>query len=274
MSFFQHQQGTISIPTISGRKVVSKDSILPSKESAVMVVTSAVCTQEDDDCSVSSNEQELDQYHDSCVELGSFAASASPIDFIDVHGDLPFTNIPSLLPPVVEEEHEEDEEDIIFLRDIPEKKSVKGEEETLATLSTAGSEYTRPMGSPSSITFEHEDNLVQSDQQRGPALNDEGEQMKAMMAMKDVIFEQRTTIKRATKEKGRLHAKYSACKVEKRNLQKENKGVLKEMTKLTRRNEEMEDEIERLRAELDLARMELGRRRPVSDRRRAVVRNV
>ncbi len=54
-------------------------------------------------------------------------------------------------------------------------------------------------------------------------------------------------------------------------FQKENKGMQKDMTKLTRRNEEMEEKIERLRAELDLAQMELGRRRPVSDRRMAVV---
>lgn len=266
MSFLQYQ-GTISIPTISG-KVISEDAILPSKESTVMDLTS-VCSTQDDDCSVSSNEEESDRYHDSRGELGSFAASASPIDCIDEHGDLPFTHIPSLLP-VVEEELEEDEEDINFLPDIPEKKAMKGEEETLATSSTAGSEFSRPMDSPSSITFEHEDDLVQSDQ-RGSNPNYEAERMKAMMIMKDVIFEQRSTIKRATKEKGLLHVKYSACKVEKRNLQKENKGMQKDMTKLTRRNEEMEEKIERLRAELDLAQMELGRRRPVSDRRRAVV---
>lgn len=264
MSFFQHQ-GTISIPTISG-KVISEDA----KESTVMHLTS-VCSTQDDDCSVSSNEEESDRYHDSRGELGSFAAaSASPINCIDEHEDLPFTHIPSLLP-VVEEEVEEDEEDINILPDIPEKKAMKGDEETFATSSTAGSEFSRPMDSPSSMTFEHEGNLVPSDQQGSNPANDEAERMKAMMIMKDVIFQQRWTIKRATKEKERQHVKYSVCKVEKRNLQKENKGMQKEMTKLTRRNEEMEDEIERLRAELDLARMELGRRRPVSDRRRAAV---
>ncbi len=84
---------------------------------------------------------------------------------------------------------------------------MKVEEEMLAKSSTTWSDFTTcSMDSPSSITFEHEADLVQS-YQRGSNLYVEAERMKAMMIMKYVIFEQRSTNKRTTKEKWRLHVK-------------------------------------------------------------------
>jgi hypothetical protein len=257
------QQMARDIPT-SNVTSVGSDSSTQQYKRAVMEATSDETTI--DNCSTSSNEEEPEQSYGNHEELGSFAASTCPIDFIDDNGNLPLTKISSLLP-VVEEEEEEEVDN--FFSDMPEKQLSRGEEETLDTLSTHESESTRPTDVlRSSMILEQESNLVFIDHERSSYKQEE--QMKAMCIMKDVIFKQRSTIKRVVNEKCHVRSKYDRCKTEKRNLQNEHKVVRNKMTKLTRKTQEMEDEIEMLRAKLDLARMELRRRRPVAGIRKAL----
>ena len=259
---FLRQQSKSVIPTSIG--IIGSDSrITQNKKRAIMTSGDTIVA---DDCSTSSNEEDSEQFHDNRQELGSFAASTCPIDFIDEYGNLPLTNI-SLLLPVVEEEEEEEEnenDEINFFPGIPEKEMPRGEEETLDTLSTNESESTRTMDLHSSMLLEQEDDLVSSEHQQ--QVDDKGEQMKAICIMKDVIFQQRATIKRIAKDKLNVRSKYDKCKMEKKNLQK---VMRKKMTKLTRKNQDLEDEIEMLRSKLELAQIELGRRRPVARSRKS-----
>lgn len=193
------------------------------------------------------------------LNSGSFAASMSPIDHMDEEGNLPLTDISALLPAVLEEEEEEEEEDLVPFSLPPispaKKNSIKLEEETLSTMGSESiksqdallpikkSTKTATYASFESQTCAHlkeNQSVAQEDEQR----------MTALIALKNVIFKQRSTIKRFSKEKKRASAKYVKCKSEKKEILKENASMRRSLKKLSKDKESLELEIRMLKEEL------------------------
>lgn len=244
---------------------------------AVKIVEHIKLPVEDDDersdhsSSTSSTSEDLISHLS--ANQGSFAASSCPIDFMDEEGNLPLTNISALLPAVLEEEEEEDDYHIPFsLPAISPIKERSGEE---ATLSTVGSESIKSRDVlPSKLTSEKQQQRSDSTVGTHHSSDIEGHQgtsddtctshdcpedhtrMQAVLALKDVIFKQRSTIKRYSRDKRHLSSKYSRCKSKKEEILKENSSMQKRMSKLSDENNALEAEIRKLKEAL--AKSELG----------------
>ena len=208
----------------------------------------------DDDASSSGSSTEVSSDHDSepnCPTFkGSFGDSARPIDFIDEEGNLPLTNVSSILPSVIEEDEEDIHEcDESLLPTL--SPCTQGKEE--ATLSTVGTES--PPHTMRLYEREEEGNLYEEE---------DGKKMEAILAMKDALFKHRSALKRAERDKKYLRSKCSKYKREKKELLENKARTQKQLRKLKVKSDAMKTEMEKLQEELDLAKMELGRRNPVA----------
>jgi hypothetical protein len=220
--------------------------------------------------------------YDHHSSLGSFSVSvlgSRPIDFIDEQGNLPLTKVSPILPAVAEEQEEDEEDekdgDLLIQLTPPTKichGTKKGDEED-DTLSTAGSftECTTNSSSTKLLVVDTPANLTRNiseihfdsstpHEQRKPndvssttanSCQNDVQMKRVILIMKDVIFRQRSVMKNISKEKVTLQKKCDFYKLQNKSLSRANKQMTKEMNRVHKTNEALEQELEKLRTELN-----------------------
>mmetsp|Transcript_4146 Transcript_4146/g.7932 ORF Transcript_4146/g.7932 Transcript_4146/m.7932 type:complete len:372 (-) Transcript_4146:156-1271(-) len=217
--------------------------------------------------------------------LGSFPVSSvgsRPIDFIDEQGNLPLTKVSPILPAVAEDEEEDEEvgeDGELHIQLHPstttklchDTKTVGNEDDTLSTAgsfteSTTNSSSTKlqvvesPGGSSTrDVQFDSTYSTEQKphDARTTPmvlvdsAYKNEDQKTRAILVMKDVIFRQRSAMKNMSKEKETLQNKYDFCKLQNKSLSKANKQLTAEASRVGKKNEALEQELEKLRMEIN-----------------------
>jgi len=185
---------------------------------------------------------------------GSFADCARPIHFSPSSGEGPL----SILPVVQEGDDEnESKKDSIVLdkKDKAYRFSVNPiEDATISTVGT-GDDATSKMQSPQRSLDSHTPRIsgrpplsisrpqiqVRENKcdvgQNDSREREEKSKMDAIYAMKDVIFKQRSTIKKTAREKHRLKLKYLQRKEDNKELQQRNNALEKELEELRSRLE-------------------------------------
>lgn len=87
---------------------------------------------------------------------------------------------------------------------------------------------------------------------------EDDQQMRAMLVMKDVIFRQRSAIKKLTKENKNLHKKYDFYKLQNETLSRANEQMKREVNQVCKKNEELELEVRNLRMTAAAASLNFG----------------
>jgi hypothetical protein len=224
--------------------------------------------------------------HEYCHHsMGSFSVSvlsttSSPIDFIDEQGNLPLTQVSSILPAVAEEQEEDDNSEAdgaLLLQFVPTKDTCRTstsstENDTLSTAgtgtttvcTTTSSSYRLPESPLSSNMERIKLESIEQHQSRVTSIDscsctNEDQMRAAMLVMKDVIFRQRSAMKKVSKEHASLQKKYEFCKLQNISLSKANQEMNKGMKRTLRKSEALEQQVINLRRELLFAKEEILR---------------
>lgn len=220
-----------------------------------------------------------------CHSMGSFSVSvlttSSPIDFIDEQGNLPLTQVSSILPAVAEEQEDDisEADGALLLQFVPTQDKCRTstsstENDTLSTAgtgtttvcTTTSSSYRLPESPQSSNmerihleSIEQHQSRVASSSIDSCSCTNENQMRAAMLVMKDVIFRQRSAMKKVSKEQATLQKKYEFCKLQNSILSKANQEINKGMKRTLRKSEALEQEVINLRNELLIAKEEILR---------------